>query len=132
MSEFSKEELTLALGHHIGQKVIGADKTLDPRELELLHTIYPRAKMGEAGFVSGDGKFTPRFEEAARMAMMTLRALLTDDAKENLIRQWFLLAMADGTFQRSEDVVLHRAGEVLGFDSDRVDAILIGLQAEVG
>ena len=130
MSEFTKEQLTLALGHHIAQKVIGSDADLDKRELALLHEVYPREQMAEAGFVSEEGRFTPRFEEAARMALTTLPGLLDEASKRALISDWYRLAMADKEYTRSEDVVLHRAGEVLGMDHEQVDALLIELAAE--
>ncbi len=132
MSEFSRAQLTLALGHHIAQKVIGSDGALDPRELALLHDVYPRARMEAAGFVSEQGHFTPSFEEAARMAMTALPGLLDADEKRALLRDWYMLAMADKTYTRSEDVVLHRAGEVLGLDVEQVDALLVEFQLEVG
>ncbi len=130
MSEFTKEQLTLAMGHHIAQKVIGSDADLDKRELALLHEVYPRDQMTEAGFVSEEGRFTPRFEEAARMALTVLPGLLDEAAKRALIGDWYRLAMADKEYTRSEDVVLHRAGEVLGMDHEQVDALLIELAAE--
>jgi len=127
MSEFSKEQLTLALGHHVGQKVIGSDRELDKRELAVLHRLFPREGMEAAGFVDAKGRFTPRFEEAARMAMSVLPGLLDDAAKRALMGQWYELAMADDEFERSEDVVLHRAGEVLGYEAEAVDALLLEL-----
>lgn len=132
MSEFTKEQLTLAFGHHIAQKVIGSDGALDPRELALLHDVYPRSRMEAAGFVSADGRFTDRFEEAARMAMTALPGLLDGDEKRRLIHDWYMLAMADKTYARSEDVVLHRAGEVLGLDTEAIDALLSELHDELG
>lgn len=128
MSEYTMEQLTLALGHHIGQKVIGSDRDLDPRELALLHRIYPRAQMEAAGFIDGKGRFTNRFEEAARMALTTLPGLLEEGAKQALVGDWYRLAMADEEYERAEDVVLQRAGEVLGYTPEEVDAILVDLR----
>jgi uncharacterized tellurite resistance protein B-like protein len=128
MAEFTTEQLILALGHHIGQKVIGFDGEVDPRELAQLHELYPRAAMAEAGFIDDGGKFTALFEEAAREALKVLPGQLDRAGQKALLSDWLQLALADERYKRSEDVVLHRAGAALGWTSAEVDGLLVEIQ----
>lgn len=123
MAEFSKDQLTLALAHHVGQKLIGADRVLEESELAALHRAFPKERMVEAGFVEpGTGSFTDRFEEAARTAFRELRGQLTEDEKMDLMRVWWSLSEADGEIAAVESDVMLKAGQVLGWDLDRIQS----------
>lgn len=131
MAEFTKQELTLALGHHVAQKLIGADRSLDQSELALLHEIYPLDAMVGAGFVNAEsGGYTDGFEVAARQAFNELPAQLDDDQKLAMMRVWWRLSYADGELAASETEVLMKAGQVLGWDLDRIQSAFEQLAVE--
>ena len=116
MEEFNKVELVLAFGHHVAQRVIGADGRIDTRELSLLHDLYPRSTMSQVGLVDDDGHFTPRFEDAARAGAATLPTLLSEEEKVDMMRWWRLLALADRVIADEEEQVLLKAAQLLGWD----------------
>jgi|GEM_PF-2246366 len=130
MAEFTKQELTLALGHHVAQKLIAADRKLEDAELAALHTIFPRAAMVEAGFVAQAGGYTPAFESAARLAFETLPAQLDEDEKIEMMRVWWALSISDGELAASESEVLMKAGQMLGWDLERIQSVFEQLAIE--
>ena len=132
MSEFDKAHLMLAFGHHVAQRVIAADRRIDPREVLLLHDLYPRRAMEAAGLVDAEGHFTDAFEEAAREGARALPALLSDEEKLDLLRWWRLVARADNRLDPAEDETLLRAGTLLGWDVDRIQRALAELAESQG
>ncbi|MCO4773845.1 MAG: TerB family tellurite resistance protein [Deltaproteobacteria bacterium] len=131
MSDFTKHELTLAMGHHIAQHVIAADRLLEDVELAALHTIFPRDGMVAAGFLNtSTGKYTGDFEEAARVALRQLPPLLDDDEKVEMMRVWWAIANADGELAAAESEVLMKAGQALGWSLDRIQEVFEQLAME--
>ena len=131
MAEFSKQEQTLALGHHIAQKLIGADRVLDDAELAALHGIFPRDAMVAAGFVAADtGGYTNAFESAAREAFRDLPGALDQDEMIEMMRVWWTLAHADGELAAAESEVLMKAGQMFGWTLDEIQAVFEQLALE--
>ncbi len=131
MAEFSQQEQTLALGHHIAQKLIGAARVLDDAELAALHGIFPRDAMVAAGFVAADsGGYTQAFEDAARVAFRQLPAQLDEDEKIEMMRVWWTLAHADGELAAAETEVLMKAGQMLGWGLEEIQAVFEQLAVE--
>jgi len=130
MSDFTKHELTLALGHHIAQTVIAADRQLEDAELAALHSIFPRDAMLAAGFLNDSGGYTPQFETAARQALRALPPQLDEGEKLEMMRVWWGMAYADGELAVAESEVLLKAGQVLGWDEDRIQAVFEQLAEE--
>ena len=67
----------LAFATHMVRQIIGADAFVAPEELAYLHRTFPPDLLREAGFVDGDGAFTPRFTEARDTAVLELADRLT-------------------------------------------------------
>lgn len=131
MAQFKKQELTLAMGHHVAQRIIGADRILDEAELAALHGIFPRDAMVAAGFVSLEtGGYTDTFEEAARASFKELPPLLDDEEKVELMRVWWAMSMADGELAAAETEVLTKAGQVLGWEPSRIQDVFEMLAIE--
>ncbi len=130
MADFTKHELTLALGHHIAQTVIAADRQLEDSELAALHSIFPRDAMLAAGFLEESGGYTDAFEAAARHALRALPPQLDEGEKVEMMRVWWGMAYSDGELAAAETEVLLRAGQVLGWDEERIQAVFEQLAME--
>ena len=131
MADFTKHELTLAMGHHIAQRVIAADRLLEDVELAALHSIFPRDGMVAAGFLdTKTGKYNDAFEEAARLSLRHLPPQLDEDEKLEMMRVWWAIANADGELAASESEVLLKAGQALGWELHRIQEVFEQLAME--
>ena len=131
MAQFKKQELTLAMGHHVAQRIIGADRVLEESELAALHGMFPREAMVVAGFVSeASGGYTDVFEEAARASFRELPPLLGEAEKVDLMRVWWTMSMSDGELSAPESEVLEKAGQALGWEKEHTAQVLEMLAAE--
>ena len=115
----------------IAGQLVAVSRLLEDSELAALHSIFPRDGMVAAGFLdTGTGKYTDAFEEAARTSLRQLPPQLDEGEKLEMMRVWWGMAYADGELAVAESEVLLKAGQVLGWDEDRIQAVFEQLAEE--
>lgn len=128
MIDFTTDQLRLAFTHHTAQKIIAADRELQPTEMTALRSLVPRDAMVDAGLVDqSTGAFTDIFEPAVHASFTQLGLRLDRAAKLDLLRIFVTLSGADGEMHPNEAEIIGKAWEVLGEAADTLDAALAEL-----
>ncbi|MEQ1570292.1 MAG: TerB family tellurite resistance protein [Myxococcota bacterium] len=124
--DFSLDELKLAFSYHIVNQILGSDGAVAPAEAKFLSGTFPTTLMERSGFVSGTGRFTPRWHEALGEALLRLPTLSVPE-RVQLIDTFFRAATADDEFLGAEAEVMRRAARLLGLQEAEFGQVLVHL-----
>ncbi len=109
------ERLKIAFALYVSRKIVNADETVHPDEVELLHKMFPFRMLEKLGFVEAGGtQLTAKFRGAAREAMDVLPKKLTIPEKEDFIRWFRQVCEADGIVDTREEELVAKAEHILG------------------
>jgi uncharacterized tellurite resistance protein B-like protein len=109
------ERLKIAFALYVSRKIVNADETVHPDEVELVHKAFPFKTLEKLGFVEKGGtKLTPMFKGAAREAIEVLPNRLTVPEKEDFIAWFRQVCEADGIVDEREEELVRKAQQILG------------------
>lgn len=109
------ERLKCAFALYVTRKIVNADDSVHPSEVELVHRMFPIKKLEAIGFVEADGaKLTPAFHAARKEAVSRLPNLLTEPEKTDFVAWFRQVCEADGYVDPREVEIIEKVERILG------------------
>ncbi len=128
MSDFSLEQMKLALAYHMVVETIDADLEVNDAEERFLSRTFPADSLRKAGFVDNTGT-TVRFEQCLGQALITLPETMSLADRLAILTQVFQASLADEEFARQEGAVLVKASRLLAITPSQLDDHLDALES---
>lgn len=115
MEPVSLDLLKLAFALYVTRKIVNADDTVHPDEVELVHSAFPAKQLEAVGFLDAGGtKLTAKFHATLKQAVDELPKRLTVPEKEEFV-QWFeQVTRVDGVVDQREKKLVAQARKMLG------------------
>ena len=109
------DRLKLAFALYVTRKIVNADETVHPDEVELVHKAFPSKQLEAAGFLPPGGtKLTDAYHAACKEAVAVLPKKLTVPEKEEFIAWFEKVCAADGVVDEREAQLVAKARGLLG------------------
>lgn len=113
MSGFTLDELKLAFGYDLAQRVAGSDGAVAPEESLAIERAFSPGILAASGFLNPTGTLTPRYHDALEEAAVAVPALPLSDRLDLAERIW-RSAFADGVLTAAEAQALTDVARTLG------------------
>lgn len=129
MSEFSIQQMKLAISYHAVLKTIEADLQITGAERRFLSGVFPKTSLIEAGFTDENGVFTKRYKRCLGEALISIPETLALEERLAILTQVFQASLADESFAPEEGAVLVYASKLLAITADQLDVHLEQMEA---